>query len=266
MGRCASKPKVVRDLHRACAAALALLLGAASLAGSVAAQQAPAKKAAPAPAAAASAREQNAWVKLCEKTPVGTMYKDGKEVPREVSLCVTQTETLDGNTGMAIVTAAVRQMEGEDKQYFMVMVPLNMELQAGMRAALYPKDLWARVLKDEKVDESKLKGIALEYTLCHGRGCTAQVEATPELIKDLKAYGGMLVFTVKVHGEPAGFAVPLAGFEQAYNGSPVDAKKYAEERRIMMQQIALRQRAQAEQQKKQQQQKAAPAPAAPAPK
>jgi hypothetical protein len=144
----------------------------------------------------------------------------------------------------------------------MVMVPLNMKLQAGMRAALYPKDLWERVLKDEKVDDSKLKAIGLDYTMCHGRGCTAQVEATPELINDLKSYGGMLVFTIKAHGEPAGFAVPLAGFEQAYTGSPIDAQKYAEGRRILMQQIVQRQ--QAELQKKQQ--KAAPAPASPAQK
>lgn len=262
MGRRTSKPKAVQNLQRGCTAAFALLLGATSLAGVAAAQQAPSKKAAPAPAA--SAGTQNAWVKLCEKTPVGTMYKDGKEVPREVNLCVTQTETLDGNTGAAIVTAAVRQMEGEDKQYFMVMVPLNMKLQAGMRAALYPKDLWERILKDEKVDESKLKGIALDYTLCHGGGCTAQVEATPELINDLKTFGGMLVFTIKGQGEPAGFAVPLAGFGPAYSGAAVDAKKYAEGRRVMMQQIAQRQRAQAEQQKKQQ--KAPPGPAAPAQK
>jgi invasion protein IalB len=239
------------------------LLGAASLVGGVAAQQAPAaKKATPAPAASAGA--QNPWVRLCEKIAVGTMYKDGKEVPREANMCVTQTETLDGHTGAAIVTAAVRQMEGEEKQYFMVMVPLNMKLQAGMRAAFYPKDLWERVLKDEKVDESKLKPVGLDYTLCHGRGCTAQVEATPELINDLKTYGGMLVFTIKAHGEPAGFAVPFAGFEQAYTGSPVDARQYAEGRRVMMQQMAQRQREQVEQQKKQQ--KAAPAPAAPAQK
>jgi len=259
MGRCTSRPKVVRDLRGAATTALALLLGAASLAGSAVAQQAPAKKAPGPGAAAASAGTQNAWVKLCEKTPIGTMYKDGKEVPREAALCVTQTETLDGKTGGAIVTAAVRQMEGEEKQYFMIMVPLNMRLQAGMRAALYPKDLWERVLRDEKVDDSKLKSMALEYTMCHVRGCTAQVEATPDLIKELKSYGGLLIFAIKDRGEPAGFAVALGGFQQAYDGSPIDAQKYAEARRTMMLQLAQRQREQAEQAKKQQ--KGAPAPA-----
>jgi hypothetical protein len=58
--------------------------------------------------------------------------------------------------------------------------------------------------------------------------------------------------------------VPLAGFGPAYSGAAVDAKKYAEGRRVMMQQIAQRQRAQAEQQKKQH--NAPPGPAAPAQK
>jgi invasion protein IalB len=35
----------------------------------------------------------------------------------------------------------VRQVEGQDKQAFVVMVPLGIMLQPGMRATLYPKDI-----------------------------------------------------------------------------------------------------------------------------
>ena len=132
-------------------------------------------------ASAPSGAAQSAWVKLCE-TAVGIAKdKDGKEEKKELNICLTHHERLDGNTGMVLVSAAVRQVEGQDKQHFMVMVPLGMMLQAGMRATLYPKDAWEKVQKNEKVDESKLKAIKLAYTLCHPAGCTAEMEATPEL-------------------------------------------------------------------------------------
>jgi invasion protein IalB len=147
-----SQPLVSERIFRAGIAALALSIGIGSWTANVAAQQGPAKKAAPAPAAAASAALKANWVKLCEKTPIGTMYKDGKEEPRYTTFCLTQHQRLDGNTGMPLVTAAVRQTEGEAKQHFMVMVPLGMKLQAGMRASLYPKGLVERAQKNEKID------------------------------------------------------------------------------------------------------------------
>ena len=60
-----------------------------------------------------------------------------------------------------------------------------------MRAALYPKGLWEQAQKNEKIDESKLKGIKLEYTAVPSiAGCMAEMEATPELINDLKTFEG----------------------------------------------------------------------------
>lgn len=248
------------------AGAVALALGIAGIAGSADAQQPPAaKKPAAAPAqkgapAAASppAGSQSAWVKLCEKANAVTKDKDGKDEKKEVSICLTHHERLDGNSGMVLVSAAVRQIDGQDKQHFMVMVPLGMLIPPGMRASIYPKDQWELVQKNEKVDEAKLKGIKLAYTLCHPAGCTAEVEATPELITDLRTSGGLVVFAINAGGQPVGFPVPLVGFEQAYTGGPVDNKQYGEARRALMQQIAQRQHDLMEEQKKQQQQQGAP--------
>jgi invasion protein IalB len=245
--------------------AVALALGIACIAGSADAQQpakkppaAPAQKGAPAAGSAPPAGAQSAWVKLCEKANAVTKDKDGKDEKKEVSICLTHHERLDGNSGMVLVSAAVRQIDGQDKQHFMVMVPLGMLIQPGMRASLYPKDQWELVQKNEKVDETKLKGIKLGYTLCHPAGCTAEVEATPELVNDLRTMGGLVVFAINAGGQPVGFPVPLVGFEQAYTGSPVDNKQYGEARRALMQQIAQRQHDLIEEQKKQQQQQAAP--------
>jgi invasion protein IalB len=246
------------------AGAVVLALGVAGIAGSADAQQ-PAKKPAAAPAqkgAAPPAGAQSAWVKLCEKANAVTKDKDGKDEKKEISICLTHHERLDGNSGMVLVSAAVRQIDGQDKQHFMVMVPLGMLIQPGMRASFYPKDQWELVQKNEKIDETKLKGIKLGFTLCHPAGCTAEVEATPELINDLRTMGGLVVFAINAGGQPVGFPVPLVGFEQAYTGGPVDNKQYGEARRALMQQIAQRQHDLIEEQKKQQQQQGAPGAAA----
>lgn len=281
MAHCTLQPAAGR-IRYAGAVALALALG---LAGSALAQQpapapkkapekapaAPAKKAAPAAAPkdakAQAAAPQSAWVKLCEKATGVGRTKEGKEEKKELNVCLTHHERLDGNSGMVLVSAALRQVEGQDKQHFMVMVPLGMMLQAGMRATLYPKDAWDKVQKNEKVEEAGLKAIKLAYTLCHPAGCTAEMEATPELINDLKAGGGLVVFAINASGAPVGFPVPLNGFDQSFAGNPVDNKQYGEARRALMQQIAARQQELAEQHKKQaeEQQKKGAAAAPPAP-
>src|SRR5262249_24576872 len=128
--------------------------------------------------------QQSAWVKLCEKS----------SATKDSNFCLTHYERLDGNSGTVLMAAAVRQVEGQDKQAFLVMVPLGMMLAPGMRATLYPKDMWEKAQKNEKVDESKLRPLSLAYTLCHSAGCTAETEATPELLNDLKKVGGLMVF------------------------------------------------------------------------
>jgi invasion protein IalB len=227
--------------------------------GTAAAQQAPAPKKAPAAApaqkgapAAAAAPPQSAWVKLCEKATAVGKDKDGKEEKKDLNICLTHHERLDGNTGMVLVSAAIRQVEGQDKQSFMVMVPLGMLIQPGMRATIYPKDLWEKAQNNEKVDESKLKGAKLNYTLCHPAGCTAEIEAAPELITELKTAGGVLILAINAGGQAVGFPVPLTGFDQAYAGAPVDNKQYGEARKALMQQIAQRQHEMAEEYKKKQ--------------
>jgi invasion protein IalB len=213
-------------------------------------EKAPDKKAAQQPAST----PQSAWVKLCEKATAVGKTKEGKEEKKDISICLTHHERLDGNSGMVLVSAAVRQIEGQEKQAFMVMVPLGMLLQPGMRATLFPKDMWAKVQKNEKIekaDESKMKGLQLNYTLCHAAGCTAETEATAELLNDLKGSGGLMVFAIGAAGAPVAFPVPLDGFAQALAGQPVDTLKYSEARKALMQQIAARQQEMAAEFKKQ---------------
>ena len=222
----------------------------------------PAAAAAPAPAAGAATgtaadvaataggdANNSAWEKLCEKAPIVKKDKDGKDVKEEKELCLTHHERLDGNTGMVLVSAAIRKVEGQDKQSLMVMVPLGMAIPPGIRAAIYTKEQWAAAAKNEKVDDKALKPIELKYSLCHPAGCTAETEATKEIIDQMKAGGGIMVLAMNAGAQPIGFPVPLDGFTEAEAGAPIDNKKYAEARGALMQSIRENQKKMAEQAK-----------------
>lgn len=237
---------------RGVAAVCAALGLAAMIAGTPAFAQAPAAPAAKAPAAKADAKapaaaaagdKKSAWVKLCEKAPFNHKDKDGKDVKEEKNICLTHHERLDGTTGMVMVSAAIREIEGSDKKSLMVMVPLGMALPPGLRAAVYTKDQWAQAAKNEKIDEKTLKPVALKFSLCHAAGCTAEVDATADIVEQMKTGGGIMVIAMNAGAQPIGFPVPLDGFAEAYAGKPVDNKEYAKARGQLMAQIRERQQA-----------------------
>ena len=204
---------------------------------------APAKEGAPAagPAGDGKAGSKSAWVKLCEKSPMVKKDKDGKEVKEEKNICLTHHERLDGSSGMVIVSAAIREVDGSDKQHLMVMVPLGMAIPPGLRAAVYTKEQWQKASKNEKIDEKALKPIELKFSLCHPAGCTAEIEATKEMIEQMKVGGGMMVLAINAAAQPIGFPVPLEGFAEAFAGKPVDNAEYKKARGQLMAQIRQRQ-------------------------
>lgn len=185
--------------------------------------------------------QQSAWVKLCEKADFARREKDGKEIREEKNICLTHHERLDGNTGMVLVSAAIREVEGMEKEHLMVMVPLGMAIPPGLKAAVYTKEQWAKAQKNEKFDEKQLKPVSLNYSLCHPAGCTAEVEATKELVESMKTGGGLMVLAINANAQPIAFPVPLDGFAAAHAGAPVDNKAYAQARGQLMQQIRQRQ-------------------------
>jgi invasion protein IalB len=227
-----------------------------------------------APAASAPAGKQSAWVKLCEKATMTKKGegKDAKEVKEEKNICLTHHERLDGNTGMVIVSAAIREIEGNDKKQFMIMVPLGMALPPGMKAAVYSKEMWDKAAKNEPVDEKALKPVELKFSLCHSAGCTAEVEATKEIVDSMKSGGGLMVLALNAGAQPIGFPIPLDGFPEAYGGKPVDNVEYSKARQELMGRIRQHQISQMEAYKQEQMKNlppppaggAAPAPAAPA--
>lgn len=220
---------------RVLAAGAALAVGAGFV-GTAFAQQA--KQAAPA-AAAQPQQQQSAWVKLCEKAPQNKLGPDGKPqldkdnkpVMEEKQLCLTHHEQMT-NTGVTMVSAAIQQLEGIEKLHMMVMVPptTGIVMPAGMSVVVYNKEQVEKLEKKEQLDEKSLVGQKLMFTICHQNGCTAENEATPQLIDAMKKGVVMVAYATHVSGKPIPYQVPLVGFATTFDGKAVDNKAYQEQR------------------------------------
>jgi invasion protein IalB len=199
-----------------------------------AAPAAPAAGTAAAPAAGGDAANDEAWVKLCMKS----------EQTQNKEICLTNHEGLEPNTGMVLIAAAVRKVEGEDKQQLLIRVPTAYALviPAGVQI---------------KIDEAQ--PIQLQYTIGFPTSCQVQLELTKEMFDSMRKGKQMIVAAMNIQQKTMGFPVPLTGLAKAYDGPPVDSAKYEESRRQLMEVFRKRQqelaaKAQEAQQKKEAQQ------------
>lgn len=188
----------------------------------------------------APAKPQSAWVKLCETATLPKAGKDGKTETVKRDICLTHHERLDGNTGMVIISAAIREVKGQEKPHLMIMVPLGMALPPGVKAAVYTQEQWERARNKKKVDDKELKPISLKYSLCHPAGCTAEITAPDGLVAAMEKGGGLMILALNAAGRPIAFPVPLTGFSTAHKGKPVDSQKYGEARARLMASIRER--------------------------
>jgi invasion protein IalB len=169
-----------------------------------------------APKAAADAPPQDAWVKLCMKN----------EQTQKKEICLINHEGLEPNSGMVLITAMVRKVEGEDKQQLIIRLPTAYALviPAGVQA---------------KIDEGK--PIDLQYMICFPAGCQAQTDLTADVFDSMRKGKQMLVAAVNFQQKTMGFPVPLSGFNKAYDGPPADPVKYEESRKQLMEMFRKRQ-------------------------
>lgn len=226
------------------------LVVAAGLTAPAIAQQKPPAAAAPKAAAAGPTPSQSAWVKLCEKAQyakVGadgkpTMGADNKPVMEDKSMCLTHHEQMTA-AGMTLVSAAIQQLEGVPQMGMMLMVPpaVGLTIPAGMKAVVYTKEQWAKVQKKEQIDEKDLIGQTLVFTMCHQNGCTAENEATPQLLEAMKKGAVMVAYARHPSGRPVAFEVPLNGFDATLSGAPVQNEIYKAQREKLWEQIRANQ-------------------------
>lgn len=184
-------------------------------------------------------KNQSSWFKLCFKSNVPDLKKPDAK-PEEKQICLTQYESFNPRSGSVLVAAAIRQIEGQKQQKFMVIVPHGMVIPANVRVV---------------IDDNK--PIALPYTICAPSpgGCTAEIDVTPDLMKQIKTGKQMNVAALTRVGKWIRFPIPLGGFETAMNGKPMDNKKYGELMQKLQNAIIQRNLKLAEQRKQKEQQK-----------
>src|SRR5262245_26218816 len=171
-------------------------------------------------------KKPSAWIKLCEM---------GRP-SNNIGVCMTLHERVDAQTGMVLISAALRQTEGEDKEYFRVMLPPQMQ---DVNATIFPERMWEKILErlrkneklDEQGDEPQVQRLSLGLLRCSGSqalpsrasGCIGEVEATAELLANLKSSGGVLMHaTFATCNCQVAFQIPLTGFAEALAGPPTN--------------------------------------------
>src|SRR5262245_34797377 len=169
-------------------------------------------------------KKPSAWVKLCEKrTPA-----------KDIGVCMTLHERAHGQTGEVLISAALRRTEGEDKEYFRVMLSSRLQVERDIHATIFPEEVWERMQKktlDEMRNEPSRQMFSLGLLRCPGSpslpagvaGCIAEVEATPELLASLKSSGGLLVYATSATCNcQVVFPLHLVGFAEALAGPPTN--------------------------------------------
>jgi len=74
-------------------------------------------------------KKPSAWVKLCEK----------RDPAKDIGVCVTLHERLDGHTGEVLVSAALIQT---DKEYFRIMLSPRVQVEQHVDAATFSEQMW----------------------------------------------------------------------------------------------------------------------------
>jgi len=208
---------------------VAALIGSLSLVSNAAAQDEQGQQ--------AQSKQKSGWFKICGKAPSAT--EEGKEV----TFCRTQFDAVNPKTYQTVYAVEVGSIEGQDKESFVVQVPLGMVLAAPIFA---------------KVDDNE--PIRLQYTVCHVGGCQARSDATGEIINQLKNGEALEIGAVRPNGKPIKYRVALNNFGEAYTGEPVDNKKWAavmQKRAKLARQARINMIRQARQRRQQQQQQSA---------
>jgi invasion protein IalB len=177
----------------------------------------PAPVAAPAAAGAGVGQlDESSWAKLCTKN----------EQTANKQVCLVQHWGLDPGIGIVLGTAAVRSVEGEDKQNLLVTLTTNYSLALPVGVHI-------------EIDDSE--PISLQYIVCFGTNCQAQSELTKDNLDKMRKGKQMIVSAITMQKQKMGFPVTLTGFGTAYDGPPTDIAKYQEAARQLMEKSHQRQ-------------------------
>lgn len=152
------------------------------------------------PLKAQTKAEQPSWVKLCDTTAVGKM-------------CLTYRTVRDEDTGKAMISAALREIDGQDTSHFVVNMPYETFVPADVRI---------------RIDDGTPR--PLTFQSCSAYGCVAELPVSHALLGELRT-GANVVVTATGGGWAVPLSIPLLGFAQAHDG-PADASRSERRRGI----------------------------------
>jgi hypothetical protein len=113
---------------------------------------------------------------------------EGGEEKTAVSWCVTSYQHVDGKDAL-IAGAPLWEIDGQDKKHLLVTTPPDAQVRPEMYAQLLPRDLWDALQTPGKPDKSKeasIRELRFASTSCNAFACSAELEATPALISELR--------------------------------------------------------------------------------
>lgn len=118
--------------------------------------------------------------------------------------CVTQQEVRD-ESGNFVISLALQEPAGAARKRLAIGVPLGGWL---------PSELTLRVDEGKRFDA--------RYGTCLSNGCFAALDATPELIRQMRAGKTAIVTISDANNLPVDVSMPLESFQKALDGSPAN--------------------------------------------
>jgi invasion protein IalB len=152
---------------------------------------------------------ESSWIKVCTK--------DEKNGNKQV--CLVRYEGLEPKTGAILIAAAVRTIEGEDKQHLLVNVSTAYSLAMSSGVQI-------------KIDEGE--AAQLQYAVCFSTSCQVQMDLSKEFVDKMRKGKQMFIAAINARQKTMFFPVPLTGFSKTSDGAPVDNAAYQGARAEMM--------------------------------
>jgi invasion protein IalB len=161
---------------------------------------------------ASGAATPNIWYKLCTKSAL-TASSANIEAG---GVCQTMADVRDNKTAVLIGRVAIRELPGQASYQLEVLLPPGSALPPGALV---------------KIDGGE--PIKLAYKRCDASGCYAHAAAGNLVIMQMRSGKQIAYLSVDVRGKALNIPLPLAGFAEAFEGTPKALDKYrADEKKI----------------------------------
>jgi invasion protein IalB len=162
---------------------------------------------------------QNDWTKVCGKDPTAN-----KEI------CYTTRDFSAQKDQPHVLALAVYDVKGDDTRIVRLLMPVGLMLRPGFRFAID---------KGEPTEGA--------FEICFPNGCFAEARVKGTTIAELKKGTTLNVDVKNQANNLVTFGVPLAGFDKAFDGPPIDPKVLEEQQKKL--QAELQKRAEDERKK-----------------